>query len=53
MKPATRMLKLNTDTNVYEYDHTEMGHIQNLVPPNWRKQFGYLDDNNQFQPMRV
>lgn len=56
--PCTRWYKFNDKTNCYEIDTVEEGHSQvdkpvTGLPGKYRKQFGYLNESGEFQPVRV
>ena len=66
MKKVTKWDKLNTQTNLFEHNHLEDGHVAGNAPAaftkeqielfaksQWRKQFGYLDMGGKYQPMRT
>lgn len=65
MREVTKWFKFNASTKFYDYNHLEDGHActdspaafspaQVKIfgePTNWRKQLGYLNDDNQYVPM--
>lgn len=66
MKKVTKWERLNPQTNLFEHNHLEDGHVAGNAPTpitkehiklfaesKWRKQFGYLDLSNKYQPMRI
>lgn len=65
MKPVTKWFKFNASTKFYDYNHLEYGHACTDIPAafnqtqikifgeaaNWRKQLGYLNEDNQYVQM--